>query len=257
MPSENVRAAVLAHSLAVIEAFTTDRIEDAQVEVTEDLRRVVTQLQQHRGVALSKTCGEALPASFGYETEDRTMRDAIASERELLLSGRATTMRTYELVSLGKQAVGFPAAMALAWAAGWGVHPRTVLRRMLSNVWLGLQIHDDVVDWEEDMSRGGAWAVSLMRRQLQLTDSHERPAEGPTLRRQVLEAGVLQSMLARSRWHFRAARARARVLGAHRLAAWAADREERLGSLVSAEQGSAGYAVRAHALAAWAGEVLA
>ena len=49
----------------------------------------------------------------------------------------------------------------------------------------------------------------------------------------------------------------ATTLDAHRLSAWALAQERKLETLVAAETRSPGYAVRAHALAAWAGEVLA
>jgi hypothetical protein len=34
---------------------------------------------------------------------------------------------------------------------------------MLESIGVGLQLHDDVIDWEEDWARGGAWAVALAR----------------------------------------------------------------------------------------------
>jgi hypothetical protein len=49
----------------------------------------------------------------------------------------------------------------------------------------------------------------------------------------------------------------ASTLGAIRLAAWTAERKERFETLCAAEAQNAGFAVRAHALSAWAGEVLA
>ena len=128
-----------------------------------------------------------------------------------------------------------------------------MVRATLGNVWLGLQIADDVVDWEDDVQRGGAWAVCLMRG---LGPPSRLRGQEP-IRSQVLQSGVLAIMLARALKHMRSARRRANVLGAHRLAAWAGAQESRLVGLVSAETRSAGYAVRAHALAAWANEVLA
>jgi hypothetical protein len=114
-------------------------------------------------------------------------------------------------------------------------------------------MHDDVVDWEDDHARGGSWVVALLR-----------PAQEPfndtrieKLRVSVIRSGVLKLLLRRARWHMRAAAARAGVLGAKRLEAWARGRERKLSSLVEAESRSPGYALRAHALAAWAAEVLA
>jgi hypothetical protein len=55
----------------------------------------------------------------------------------------------------------------------------------------------------------------------------------------------------------RAARRLAATLDAQRLSAWSRTQEQKLETLVDAEARNPGYAVRAHALAAWAGEVLA
>jgi hypothetical protein len=71
-----------------------------------------------------------------------------------------------------------------------------------------------------------------------------------------LQSGILAVMLKRSLAHMRAARRRATALGAHLLASWAGRQESRLETLARAETKSAGYAVREHALAAWAIEVL-
>jgi hypothetical protein len=118
-------------------------------------------------------------------------------------------------------------------------------------VWLGLQLADDVVDWEDDVQRGGAWAVCLMRGHAPSTLRGK-----DSIRSQVLQSGILAVMLKRALTHMRAARRRATALGAHRLASWAGGQESRLEGLTAAETKSAGYAVRAHALAAWANEVL-
>jgi hypothetical protein len=257
LPAETVRFAVLAHMLAVIEAFAVDRIEDEKIEGTPQLEEMLVELRHRRDAALRSVCGSELALSHGYSHEDKTMRHAIASERRLFSAGGSATMRTYELMSLGKHAVGFPAPMALAWAANWNTRQRRVLRRLMSSVWLGLQMHDDVVDWEDDMERGGAWAVALMRATRDRIRPEDRPTDGPSPRKAVLDSGILRVMLSRARWHFRASAARANVLGAKRFAAWAAQREERLAALVDGEARCAGYAVRAHALAAWASEVLA
>src|SRR5215472_10164501 len=88
LSGETVRAAVLAHMFSVIEAFATDRIEDGQVGATPELRELLPLLRRSRDVALRTVCGPELARSMGYEPEDRTMRHAINSERELLASGR-------------------------------------------------------------------------------------------------------------------------------------------------------------------------
>jgi hypothetical protein len=81
--------------------------------------------------------------------------------------------------------------------------------------------------------------------------------DAPGTRLQVLRSGVLRAMLQRAVYHMRVARRLASALGAPRLAAWTAERQGRFEACARAEATSAGYTVRAHALSAWAGEVLA
>lgn len=256
VPTQILLDAVLAHMLAVIEAFGTDRIEDGQVTETPELRGVLAALRAGREEALARVAPGVIDPAMDCARADAETRAAIAAERALLACGEAVDMAGYEATSIGKQAVGFPASIALAHAAGWSDRRRATLSRALADVWIGLQLHDDVMDWEEDLERGGAWAVSLARGVGQREPAGKRKTVPPLTRRFVHGSGVLALMLARSRRRFRAASRRARALGAHRLAGWAAEREAHLAELVANERRSAGFANRAHALAAWAREVL-
>jgi hypothetical protein len=243
--------------LAVIEAFGTDRVEDGQVQATPELMALLGQARRARDRALARVCPGIVDPALEFSAADEKTAYSISAEHDLLRRVTAVTFETYERISLGKQSVGFPASLALAYAAGWGEARRATLFRALASVWLGLQFHDDVVDWEDDFARGGAWAVSLALGQREPAGEEcVTTAEGATVRRRVHEARVLERMLDRSRQHFRGTRRRAAILGATRLAAWGDARERQLTSLLAAERTSAGYAVRAHQLAPWAGEVL-
>ncbi len=251
-----VREAVLAHALAVIDTFGTDRIEDEQIESTPAVFAVLGQARRERDRAMVRLYGGAVPADSDFRVADAVTIRAIRRERAMLLSARPVDLESYERASLDKQFVGVVASVALARTAGWDDRRCRAVRATLENVWLGLQLSDDVVDWEDDLQRGGAWAVCLMR-DMMLATSSRRPLLQESIRSQVLTSGVLHVMLSRARAHMRAARRRASALGARRLADWAHGQEKRLDSLATAESRSAGYAVRAHALAAWANEVLA
>jgi hypothetical protein len=247
-----VRDATLAHMLGVIDAFGTDRIEDGQVEATPALTAVLERIRRKRDSAW----GRILEGSWGDSVVDPTAADwvtnhAILTERALLTSKEPVGFTTYESIALAKQSAGLVASVALARAAGWSPRRRLATRRTLESIALGLQMHDDVVDWEDDQSRGGSWVMALVR-------GDRDPAMDPQgLRPAVLKSGVLEVLLRRARWHMRAAAARAHALGAERLASWARGREERLSRLVDAESRSPGYAIRVNALSAWATEVLA
>ncbi len=257
LPSSLTRDAVLAHMLAVIDAFGTDRIEDEQIESSPGVYAVLGQARRERDRAIARLFGGVVPQDCDFRAADALTMRAIRSERAMLLSGRAVDMAIYETASLDKQCAGILASVALARAGGWTERRCRAVRATLGSVSLGLQIADDVVDWEDDLQRGGAWAVCLMRGSQRPGLGWMRPQTPEPIRNQVLQSGILAVMLSRSCHHMRAAKRRARALGAHRLASWAEQQATRLDGLATAEAQSAGYAVRAHALAAWANEVLA
>ncbi|WP_437986255.1 hypothetical protein [Sorangium sp. So ce117] len=297
-----VQDALLAHLLAVIEAFGTDRIKDKQVRPTWQLEAILAHARRARDEALRRVAPGVDDPAIDFARADDATLFAIETERSLLASGGPAGFSRYYALSLGKQSVGFPASIALAHAAGWTAERREVLARLLSSVWLGLQLHDDVMDWQDDYQRGGAWAVVLAS-ELR-SRAHEEPraeerdrerasaprhrgavAYGPLgtppwgiavtpkaqgeppipdapssllpVRRMVLESGVLAAMLDGERRCFRAARRRAAVLGARRVAAWAEGKAAQAQELARCEAESPGFANRAHALNAWAKAVLA
>jgi hypothetical protein len=252
-----VRDAVLAHLLAVIDAFGTDRIEDEQIEPTPAIFAVLGQARRERDRALGRLVGSDSRTKGEFHVADARAMQAIREERLFLRSGRPVDFPEYERASLEKQGVGLVASVALARAAGWDDRHCQAVRMALEAIWLGLQMADDVVDWEDDMLRGGAWAACLMEGVGGPPSSGSRLRVRPSVRQRVLESGVLEQMLTRALRHIRAARRLATTLEARRLAGWARSQEQRLEALVAAEARSPGYAVRAHALAAWAGEVLA
>jgi hypothetical protein len=270
VPNGFVRDAVLAHLLAVIEAFGTDRVEDQQVVASPELLGVLERARRERDRALSRLLGGPPPPELGYAVADETSLRAIRRERALQLAARPVDLATYESVSLDKQAPGLVASVALARVAGWDERRCRAVRGTLESVALGLQAYDDVVDWESDLDRGGSWAVCLMKHASRegrakpptsetrmKSATSERPTESARIRLHVLQSGVLLALMRRAAVHMRAARRRAHVLGAESLSAWAAGRAARLAALSTAEAANAGYTVRAHALSAWAGEVLA
>jgi hypothetical protein len=244
LPADVVLNAVMSHALAVIEAFGTDRIEDGQVPRDAEIEQILLLARRASAQALARvaTAPDIDPAA----AHARTL-EAIAAERRILSCGRAVSFELYDQVSSDKQSVGFPAAMALAYAAGWDLRRRRALSLLLGSIWVGLQMNDDAHDWEDDLARGGAWPVALLGpRDATLVESRAR----------ILSSDVLARLLRGAARKFRGARRLATVLGMERLAWWARDQEEHAGALAERERDSAGFATRARALSGWAAEVL-
>jgi hypothetical protein len=243
-----VRDATLAHALAVLDAFACDRIADRQIEPTLVLEEVLAHARQVRDLALTRVFEGT---SITYAEAALEMLEATRAEHAALREKNVAFDR-YLAIARGKQRLGFPASVALARAAGWSVRGVACVVGVLDGVTLGLQLHDDVIDWEDDLARGGAWAACLGG----LEGAPLRERDRATVRAAVHRSGALVRMLAGSARHFRAARRRASLLGARRLADWAGIREAAVAELAQRERGSPGFANRAQALTQWSKTVL-
>jgi hypothetical protein len=297
---DRVRDATLAHFLAVLDAFASDRIEDRQVEPSPVLEELLSRARHMRDTAFARVFDgasvemggdppnppprapvRAAPRTFpmggdppkppprtyteaALETLEATRAEHVALREVGVPFSTGTLERAsasgppslrspypfdhYLSIARGKQRLGFPASLALAHAAGWSARRVACVAGVLDGVTLGLQLHDDVIDWEDDLARGGAWAACLAG----VVERQDRAS----VRAVVHQSGVLAHMLAASAHHFRVARRRASLLGARRLAEWAGAREVAIAELAQRERGSPGFANRAHALWVWSKTVL-
>lgn len=244
---EALQRAVLAHLLGVIEAFGTDRIADGQLTSVGRLPGLLDALRGLRDRALEDLAPGGAAEGRGA---DALARDAIAEEHAWLARGTPATLADYERVSLGKQAPGFPATELLGRHTSASARVRRALRSALVGVWMGLQAHDDVVDWEDDFTRGGAWVVALAR-----GAGAEAPSDLESARAAALATGTPAKLLRYARRKLRATRRLAGAVGAAPLAQWAAERESKLTALWERELRVPGATVRAHQLSPWWGEV--
>ena len=253
VPGQTVVTAVTAHMLAVIDAFALDRVLDGQATGSPQTMRLLECVRAGRDQAICELTGGKKSPYLDAEYEAVC---AINTERLLLRHNVALSFSDYSGLSLAKQAVAFPASLALARAAGWDSRRQRAVQHVLRGIVLGLQFQDDAVDWEDDWRKGGAWAVNLSR-------EHNRLAGPATsgkpdiarLRREVHDSGVLAVMMNLARLRYREAQRLATSLGATQLATWAQEQEVTAAEMAERESHSAGYVVRAHQLSSWALEV--
>ena len=139
-PSDLVRDAVLAHTLAVIDAFGNDRIEDEQVAPTPELMALLGRMRRERDRALVRMFGGPPLPELGYAPADSLSLRAMRRERATLLTARPVDMATYESAALDKQSLGIVASTALARLSGWDERHCRAVRATLESVTLGLQI---------------------------------------------------------------------------------------------------------------------
>jgi hypothetical protein len=251
-----VRDAMLAHALAVIDAFGTDRMEDSQIPRSYEIRDLIVHLRAARDRALSRVVPDKSEMTT-FAVSHARMIAAVRAEGRVFGGCEPADFVRYERIAAGKTAIGLPASVALAKAAGFSEAECRAVGKTLESIWLGMQYHDDVVDWEDDYRRGNAWAVQLARGAVsEVSPRIERPTERNPVRDMVLESGVLSHMLERSFRHFRAARKRGEALGVTTLCAWAKSKEDHAKMLARHERQNAGYALRMHALSGWAARVL-
>ncbi len=247
VPAGTLRDAVLAHMLAVIDAYGTARIEDERIEASPQVFAVLGHARRERDKTMLRLFSRTPLADTDFRTADMMTIRAVRRERAILRASHPVDFEGYEQTLLDKRSSSVLATAALARISGMGPRRCRAVRATLESISISLQIYDDVVDWEGDLQRGGAWANCLMRGAMAPPYSGKHATRGSNLRSEVLASGVLERMLSRARSHMRAARRRAWALRARRIASWAAAQEALLESLVAAEADSAGYAVRAHA----------
>lgn len=250
-----VRDAMLAHALAVIDGFATDRMEDSQVPRSSKLAELIVQVRAARDRALGRVLAQRDEATSFAVSHARMIAGVRAEGRVFGGCDRADFVR-YERIAAAKTAPGIPASVALARAAGFREAECRAVSKTLESIWLGMQYHDDVVDWEDDYRRGNAWAALLAEEVASDRTLQKHRHERDGARKVVLESGILGAMLGRSFRHFRAARRRGEALGVRGLASWAKSKEEHAEMLAHAECQNAGYALRIHALSPWATHVV-
>ena len=224
-----VRNAFMAHALAVIEAFSTDRVEDRQTPGSPDLVELLQHVREARDRAIGRVFPGSTDPELDYANSEAQVLGAIAAERELMQAAEPVDFARYEAIVLAKTSVGNPASLALARAAGWDRRRCAGVRDALQSTWLGMQYQDDVVDWEDDIRRGNAWPLLLARKVRSDAPLRDRPTERNPIQKMLFSCGILTDMLARGHRHFRAARMRATALQCPELAGWARAKEVHAG----------------------------
>lgn len=249
LSSQTVRSAVLAHILAVLEAIALDRLASRRIFMTPELRKVLAYVRTARNDACCSA--EACMPEARFDLAFDRFEQAIAIQRSVLEGTQPASFALYDRLTAAKQSVMLPASSLIALQAGWSPDKRHGLRQMLTSIACGLQVHKDVVDWEEDHVRAGAWPCVLCAA-LAPDGVNETGSE----RVRVLDSGILAVLLQRAHLHFAKARQLAEAMGLCGLERWTLAQTVAFHDLYQAESKYAGYAVRATALRLWAEEVL-
>jgi hypothetical protein len=247
VPYSLTRDAVLAHLFAVIDSHGTARVEDERIDASPHVFAVLGQARRERDKAMMRLYSRTPLADTDFRAADAMTIRALRRERAMLKSTYPVDFELYERTLMDKRCSATLASVALARIGGLGPRGCRAVRATVESISKALQIHEDVIGWEAELARGGAWTMCLMRGTTAPPYSGKHAKARTSARVEVLSSGVLERMLARAHVHMRAARRRASALGAKRLASWAAAQETRLASLVAAESDSAGYAARAAA----------
>jgi hypothetical protein len=248
VPAAFVRDAVLAHLLAVIESFGTARIEDERIDASPQVFAVLGHARFERDRAMARLFSRTPLSDTDSRAADAMTIRAVRHERSMIGSMYPVDFDVYERTLVDKRCSGVLASVALARIAGLGTRQCRAVRATLESIALSLEIYDDMIDWERDLTRGGSWATCLVRGAMAPPYSGKHATRGASLRGEVQNSGILDMMLARAQVHMRTARRRATALRAERLAFWAATQEDVLASLDATDAASSGLSVREQAM---------
>jgi hypothetical protein len=237
VPPEITRTAAAAHLFAIIGAFARDRIDDGQVVVGLRERAIIDRLDRARDAALAplRALAPAFIRDFGWA--ERMTAESVAEERATAAGQEPATLARYLAVAWKKQGLAFPAALAAAAAAGLPAEAQRQVEAVAAGAALGLQYRDDVVDWEDDLVHGFAWAPAVF------ASAAAAPAPISTLAARLHASGGLVRMLGMSSAAFGSAANAAAALGAEALATWAREQAELTAELARHEAVSPGFAV--------------
>jgi hypothetical protein len=237
VPPETRDLAGAAHLFAIIGAFGMDRIDDGQIVVGLGERAIIDRVRRARDKALAPLLAQAPAVTFDYAEGERLTAESVQEERAAAAGREPVTMARYLAVAWKKQGLAFPACLAAAAAAGLPPEEQQQVEAAVAGAALGLQYRDDVVDWEDDLAQGFAWAPAL------LAQPPSGPATSAELQERLHAEGVLVRLLEMSSAAFGAAAEAASALGAEALATWARAQAELTAGLAAREATTPGFAV--------------
>ena len=243
--SRVVREAVRAHLLGVLHAFAVDRVQDGEARPSASTLALTDALRDARDRALRGVLDGTGPTTSAFPDDDTAK--AVLEEEACLARAEATDVAVYMELSRRKQGAAAPASAALALAAGWSPAEVAKVHELFEALALGLQMYDDAVDWPKDLTRGRAWAASLLGvGRLPVAEASARIRQGDVLVR-LVDGG---------REQFARGEALAQAMHATSIADWASERRRALARVAREEQRSPGYAAREQELGGWLHEVL-
>ncbi len=232
MSQESIRAAGLAHLLAVIGSMGVERLDDGQVPLTSVTAELIGRVQRARNVALNQLAQGPSPVTWHWA--QRQVWSSVIGARAVFRGNESATLDAYRAISLMKQGLAFPASLAAAKAEGWSESDQQCARQLIAGAYLGLQYRADVVTWREDHALGQCWPVALLE-----SDTVEIPVEG-----RLAASGILVQLLNMSRDAFERAHLAAAQLGAIHLSQWTAQQASTTDGLARLEAHEPGAAVR-------------
>lgn len=247
---DEVRNAVTAHMLGVIESVAIERTGIGRVAMTEELRQILARARTTADEAIARIRVPATAPETQLDLARSRLEQTLLTERTILLENEVDFDR-YDRIAAGKAALWLPAPLALAHAAGWSDAERKILRNMVVHVATALRAYEDAVEWEGDEAFGVGWASRL-------ADAFSRvnKKRGAGVANRVLASGVLEAFVLRAQRNFEAATQLASILGMKQTAAWLTLQAMTMAEIRQAEADYAGYAARAKALRRWADRVL-
>ena len=137
VPLSVTRDAVLAHLLAVIDAFGTARVEDERIEASPSVFAVLGHARRERDLAMVRLFSRTSLADTDFRAADAMTIRAVRRERSMLASIYPVDLDLYERTLVDKRCSGILASVALARISGLGPRRCRAVRATLESIFAG------------------------------------------------------------------------------------------------------------------------
>ena len=153
-------AALRAHLFGQIAAMIHDRFARLDLYPRADLCAILLLLERERDQIVAELCSLGGRARLDCSVAQREAREGVHKEQEFV-AGDFADIGDFVAVNAAKASPTFPALLAGASAAGYGLHELGHLHELIVGLALGIAARDEICNWLERAQLGRSWLAAV------------------------------------------------------------------------------------------------